>query len=143
MDQGIIPKKEYLSLGQNKAIKELTFANTTGTVTLFTVTGDVRVTVLAICKTNIASVGAGNIRLGVVGVTEGMIADTVGTAIDANEIWNDTSPDSIIEAATTLTYDISNGANIVLTLSAQIDSGAITFYCYSTPHSSTGTVSVA
>lgn len=123
------------------AIKALTFSNDTGTVSLFTVTGDVIVRVIPICKTNVASAAAGNIELGVSADTDAMIAATTGTDIDANEIWNDASPTASIEAeSTSRNYIISNGDDIILTLSAQIDSGAITFYCYWAALSADGSV---
>ncbi len=124
-----------------KTTKALTFSNDTGTVSLFTVTGDVMVKVVPICKTNVASAGAGNIELGVSGDVNAMIASTTGTDIDANEIWHDASPDANIEAlSVSRDYIISNGDDIILTLSAQIDSGAITFYCLWTPLSDGATV---
>ena len=127
-----------------RVIKSLTFANDTGTVNLFTVTGDVHVVVIPICKTNVASGAAGSIELGVSGDTDAMIASTLGTDIDANEIWIDAGPNSNIEAGSTgLDYYISNGDDIILTLSAQIDSGAIDFTCFWYPISSDGNVVAA
>jgi hypothetical protein len=138
------PSKGYESLSKNKVIKELTFSNDTGTVNLFTVTGDVRVSVVAICKTNLASAAAANIELGISGNTGAMLASTLATDIDANEFWNDTSPTGNIQASERIrAYDISNGADIALTLDAQVDSGAITFYCFWTPLSVGATVTAA
>jgi hypothetical protein len=124
--------------------KELTFSNDTGTVSLFTVTGDLLVKIVPVCKTNVASAAAGNIEMGVSGDTNAMIAATTGTDIDANEIWVDASPDSNIEPMSTVReYIISNSDNVILTLSAQIDSGAITFYCYWSPLSDGATLTAA
>lgn len=137
-----IPRQEGLS--QFFVTKALTLSNDTGTVNLFTVTGDVAVTILAVCKTNLASAAAANMTLGVVGNTDAMIVSTVATELDANEFWNDTSPtDEIQTSDRRRVYDISNGNDVVLTLDAQVDSGAITFYCFWTPHSSDGAVSAA
>lgn len=134
----------FPELGKNKETKALTFSNDTGTVTLFTVTGDVRVNVVAVCKTNLASAAAANIRLGTVGNTNGMLVDTLATDLDANEYWNDQTPTDEVQTGDRVRrYDISNGNNIVLTLDAQVDSGAITFYCYWTAHSSDGEVIAA
>lgn len=127
-----------------RVVKELTFDDDTGTLTLFTVTGDVQVYIVAVCKTDLASAAAANMRLGIVGNTDAMIVDTLATELDANEIWNDQSPSDKIQASDRAReYDISNGNNIVLTLDAQIDSGAITFYCYFTPYSNNGLVVAA
>jgi len=131
------------TVGQ-KTTKALTFANDTGTVSLFTVTGDVRVNIIAICKTNVASAAAANIRMGVSGNDQAMISDTLATDLDANEFWNDQSPTSNIQAGDRVrSYDISNGDDVILTLDAQVDSGAITFYCLWTPLSSDGNVTAA
>lgn len=132
------------SLGSYRARKSLTFSNDTGTVSLFTVTGDVLVRIIPICKTNLASAAAANIELGVSGDTDAMIAATVATDIDANETWIDASPDSNIEAASTgRDYFISNGDDVILTLSAQVDSGAIDFVCFWNPISDNGNVTSA
>jgi hypothetical protein len=129
--------QNHLSPGEirgNKQVKELTFSNDTGAVNLFTVTGDVEVDLLAICKTNVASAGGCNGEVGISGSTGSIIATTDITTIAANEIWHDASPDATIEAGSVFSSNIiSNGADIILTLSAQADSGAITFYVYWTP----------
>lgn len=138
------PSKGYEGLGKNKVIKELTFSNDTGTVNLFTVTGDVRLGIIAICKTNLASAAAASISMGISGNTGAMLAPTLATDIDANEFWNDNSPTLDIQAGERIrSYDISNGADVILTLDAQVDSGAITFYCYWTPLSQGATVTAA
>jgi len=124
-----------------KEISTITFANSTGAVSVFTVTGDVIARVVPIGKTSVTSAAAGNIRLGISGNTDAMIADTVGTTIVANNIWIDASPDSQIEAeSASRDYIVSNGQDIILTLSAQIDTGAIGFYCTWRPLSNDGTV---
>ena len=115
-------------------IKSLTFANTDSAQSLFTVTGDVILRVFGICKTNLASAAAGNVEVGVSGSTNKFIATTVATTIDANEIWHDANSDATIEADTvSASYIISNGQDVILTPSAQVDSGAITFYCQFRP----------
>jgi hypothetical protein len=127
-----------------KAEKNLTFSNDTGTLTLFNVTGDVIVEIIPIVITAVASVAAANIRLGIVGSTNAMIADTLATDLGLGLLWLSPGVDSKIEP-----YDaarrfiITEGTNIVLTLSAQVDSGAITFYCFWTPLSVDGNVVAA
>ena len=126
------------------ATKELTFANDTGTVALFAVTGDVIARVIAVCKTNVTSAAAANVECGISGSTDAMIATTVATTIDADEIWHDASCDSDIEAeSVSRDYFISGGADIALTLSAQVDAGAITFYCSWIPLSNGASVAAA
>jgi hypothetical protein len=128
----------------NKVTSTITFSNDSGTVTVFTVTGDVKVKVTPICQTNIASAADGYLELGIASDVDAMIASTQGTAIGADEIWNDTSPTSDIEPTDSeRCYTIAGGADIILTLSAQIDSGVITFYCEWEPLSSDGCVVAA
>lgn len=112
------------------AIKQLTFSDTSTAQTLFTVTGDVILRIFGICKTNVVSAAAANVAVGVSGTTDKFIASTVATAIDANEIWHDASPDASIELdSVSVTYIVSNGQDVILTPSAQVDSGRIDFYC--------------
>lgn len=89
-----------------KAIKTLTFANLAAAADLFTVTGSVIAKIVAICTTLVAS------------------------AIVAGEIWHDAAPDAEIEALSTRReFIIADGNDIILTPSAQIDSGVIVFVC--------------
>jgi len=122
-------------------VKTLTFLDTTGAQTLFTVTGDVILRVFGICKTNLASAGGCNVEVGVAGTTGKFITTTDATAIDANEIWHDATPDASIEADTvSATYIVSGGQDIILTPSAQVDSGEIDFYCQWRPLSEDASV---
>ncbi len=132
------------NINGERLVKELTFSNDTGTVSLFTVTGDVSVEVVAVCKTNVASAAAANVRLGVVGYDDAMIVDSLATGLDAGELWNDQTPtDHVQTRDRRRNYDIMGGNDIVLTLDAQVDSGAITFYCYWVPLSVGSKVEVA
>ena len=110
-------------------IKSLTFSDTTGAQTLFTVTGDVILRVFGVCKIDIASTGGANIGVGVSGTTNKFIATTVATAVDANEVWHDATPDNSIELdSVSVSYIVSNGQDVILTPSTQVDSGRIDFY---------------
>jgi hypothetical protein len=121
--------------GRFRAIKEVTFDNDTGTINLFTVTGDVVVHILAVCKTSVTSAAAANIRLGIPASTDSIIGDTLATGCTAGLIWNDQTPGSKIEPADRVrAYDVTTGENIALTLDGQVDTGAITFYLYWTDH---------
>jgi len=115
-------------------IKTLTFSDTTEAQTLFTVTGDVIMRVFGICKTSVESAAGCNIVVGVSGTTNKFIASTDATALEANDIWHDASPDATIEADTvSATYIVSNGQDVILTPDAQLDSGEIDFYCQFRP----------
>jgi len=127
--------------GRNKIITDVTFSNDTGVVNVFTVTGDVIVQIIPVIKTDVTSVVTANVRLGVVGNIDAMIVDTESTNLDAQGIWVDQTPDHEIESTErSRDYIITNGNNIILTLDAQVDAGAITFYCYWTPLSINGAV---
>jgi len=133
----------YAGLAENFVQKDVTFSNTAaGSPAMFTVTGDVIVKIICVCTTNLTSAAASNIELGISGNTAAIIAQTVATEIDAREIWHDaTTPDSEIEALSVIKeFIITDGNDILLTTSAQMDTGALSFYCYWTPLSSTGAV---
>jgi hypothetical protein len=124
----------------DSTIRSVTFSNTVGTVTLFTVTGDVSVSLIGVVKVNVASAGC-NGSVGIAGATAAIIALTDITLMAAGEIWHDNSPDAEIEAATVMRdFIISDGNDIILTLSAQANSGQIDFYCHWTPLSAGATV---
>jgi len=124
--------------------QSLTFANDTGTMNVFTVTGDVMLEVIGVTKTNVASAGACNIELGVTGTVAAMIAATDATTLAAGEIWHDTASDSDVEASSVWrSFTVSGGADVILTLSAQLDSGVVAFYCRWRPLSSDGKVVAA
>ncbi len=112
------------------AEKTLTFNNDgIGQLSLFTVTGSVKVKLIAIVKTNVASAAAGTVSVGIATNVDAIIAVTLATDLDAKEIWHDTSPDSEIESLDTIRgYLITDGNDITLDiLVGQIDSGVILF----------------
>ena len=134
----------YTGLGANKITKELTFSNDSGALTLFTVTGDVWVNILPVITTDVLSAAVANVRLGVVGNTDAMIVDSVSTALLARAIWVDQTPDYDIETTERIRgYFIIDGNDVILTADAQVDSGAIRFYCFWSPLSTDGNVVVA
>ncbi|KKL81608.1 hypothetical protein LCGC14_1993040 [marine sediment metagenome] len=112
------------------AEKTLTFNNDgIGQLSLFTITGSVKVKLIAIVKTNVASAAAGTVSVGIATNVDAIIAVTLATDLDAKEIWHDTSPDSEIESLDTIRgYLITDGNDITLDiLVGQIDSGVILF----------------
>jgi hypothetical protein len=112
--------------------------------TIFTVTGEVLVNVVAVCKVNLAGVGA-TIEIGVTGDTAEIIAQTTATDIKAGELWHDASPDTSCESASVITEKIIvGGADIIGNIeTANITSGSITFICGWFPISSDGNVVAA
>ena len=123
--------KKAGGMGGGVATKTLTFTNDgAGTLALFTITGDVIVKIIATCGTLVASAAAANVEVGIPADTDGIISTTVATDIDAGEVWHDATPDSGLEALSTMReYIIANGADIGIKLSGQVDSGVITFHC--------------
>lgn len=135
---------EFGWLGSAKLQKNVTFVNTSGTVDLFTITGDAIVQIIPIITTTLVPDTTANVKLGVVGNTDAMIVDSVSTDLVARGIWVDQTPDNEIESTERMrSYIITDGNDVVLTLSAQVNSGAITFYCYWTPLSTGTSVLVA
>jgi len=101
-----------------------------GTVDVFTVTGDVRMKIVAVGTVNMAGATA-TIELGTATNTAGLIAQTTATDIDAGDIWHDASPDADVEAATVAPeYIVANGPTIINTVgTANLTAGAIRYIC--------------
>jgi hypothetical protein len=133
--------KNVEALGKNFTIQDITFTNDTGTVNVFTVTGDVIVRIIPVITTDLTSAAGANIRLGVIGSTDAMIVDSTSTDLDARGIWVGQTPDNEIEPVERIrAYIITDGNDVVMTLDAQVDTGVIRFYCFWTPLSSDGLV---
>lgn len=120
--------------------KSVTFvAGTTGSVAqhdLFTVTGDCLARFFGICKTLLTSGGVATISAGTANNVAGLIAVTTATDIDANEIWQDATPELEV-GALPAPFVVANGADITYDiLTATITGGVIDFYCIYRPVSS-------
>lgn len=131
------------------ARKTVTFSNTSGTVNLFTVTGMVVHTLMAVCKTSLASEDVGTLEVGVDGWTDMWFATATATDIDAGTVYSMgtatwvTPPTSPAGWDTMLVYSQVYGQDTIATVANQIDSGVIEFYCLWTPLSSDGLVEAA
>ena len=124
--------------------KEVTFTaagnGAVGNITLFTVTGDVLVTIFAVCSTSLT--GSGTVEVGITGNTAGLIAQTTGTDIDAGEVWIDNAP-ATIEALPSAVI-LTNSTDIIQTVGSDtITAGVVTYYCLFRPLSSSATVVAA
>jgi len=100
--------------------------------TLFTVTGDVLVRIIAVCTALLDADGAATLEVGVANNTASLIAQTTATGIDANEIWNDTSPVLGVELLSNITgpHIIVNGLDIIeIVATANITEGQIYYIC--------------
>lgn len=109
---------------------------------VFTVTGLVRVRLWVVCTENVAGAGA-SIQFGYGGVTNGFIATTAAADLDANELWYDATPTTVIDTtATVMIFDyVINGLHIgyEITGGAMTD-GTLVFHCVWEPLASGATV---
>lgn len=97
-------------------------------LTLYTVTGEVKVKILAFCTVLLAGSTA-TLEVGTAVGTAGLIPLTTATDIDAEELWHDTTPDSSNELETVAPWNILvNGADIIETpKTANITSGNVVY----------------
>ena len=109
---------------------------------LFTVTGRVVLTILAVCTTSLVGASA-TVEVGTALSTAGLIAQTTGTDIDVNEIWHDATPDASVELTTVLTNKIVSQNVELLVATANITAGVIKFIAFWTPLSEDGNVVAA
>jgi hypothetical protein len=78
-------------------------------------------------------------ELGTANNTAALIAQTTGTAIDANEVWQNATPTLEVGAVLSTAKPIANGADIVLTIATDtITAGVISFYVLWRPLSRDG-----
>ena len=141
LDGKLSTNQEVEALGKNTLLQDISFSTSTGTVTVFTVTGDILIRIIPVITTDVVPNTTANIRLGVVGSTDAMIVDSVSTDLDARGIWIGQTPDNEVGPIDRIReYIVTNGNDVVLTLSAQVNSGVIRFYCFWTPLSGDGKV---
>ena len=112
-----------------------------GTATLFNVTGEVIVRIFGACSENIAGTIA-SASVGVLGETSALIATTLATDIDNNEIWRDATPTSAVETfSNVVEFLVINGQDIVYEIAGTaLSDGTITFHCLWKPISEDGNV---
>lgn len=156
-DGSMIERQEYIQQNMNGTgmvygapnylAVPITFAAlTTGSVAtheIFTVTGAVRLRILAECTVNVA--GTGSIQLGVAGVTNTLIASTTGTDLDAGELWYDATPTTAYDTVANVILErIINGLDVGYEVTGDtLTSGAVTFHCWWEPLNATGAVVAA
>jgi len=131
----------------NKLSKTITYAaattGATGATTLCTVTGVVALSIIGVCTTNLVSAGGGTLEVGTAASTAGLIAQTTGTDLDANEIWHDASPDASIELTSVISKNIVIDDVIQTIATGAISAGVITYYIMWAPISANGNVVIA
>lgn len=119
------------------------FNGTGNPATLFTVTGAVRLKLLAVCTTTLTIDAGATLEIGTAASTAGLIAQTAADAIDQNEIWHDATPDASIELTSVLADNIVTDDVIQTVATANINTGAITYYAMWYPLSPDGNVTAA
>lgn len=110
---------------------------------LFTVTGTVIIQLLAVCTTNLTFDANAAIEVGIGGGSEIIVtSDQTVSALIAQEIWHDATPDSEIELMTVLKeFIITDGNDIQLdTTVANVTAGVIEFTCFWIPISTDGNI---
>lgn len=119
------------------------FSNNSGTITLYTVTGAVRLRLTAVCTTALAAAGGGTMTLK--SGTNTIIAATTITDIGTGDLWYSATPTKTCEAYASACLDvvIGDGGDIIIEVETakQIDSGVMMFYAEWLPISWDGNVS--
>ena len=107
--------------------------------TLFTVTGDVLIYIMALCKVSL--IGAATLEVGLTGNTAILLAQIANTTtLDENMNWLDATP-AIGEGQAPIFHPISGGLDVIQTVgSANISAGEIDYYGFYRPLSSDGLV---
>lgn len=140
-DANYVPIQDNAAMQVSKSVTYTALGDgAVGNIDLFTVTGDVLVTVFAVCATDLT--GGGTLEVGIAGNTAALIAQTTGTAIDAGEVWYDNTPVTVgtLPAVRVLT----NGTDIIQTIASDtITAGVVTYYCLWRPLSANATITAA
>lgn len=142
-----------LSVGHFTAVHNtgaMSTGHDTGTVTLFTITGLVRLQVVAHITTAVTSASdLGTLEVGVAGGTARLLGQELvdATAFAVGDVWTeDVDPETSIaqlgDAANGLEWKAASSTNpIILTIVTQnMTAGVIDFYCLWTPISAGGGV---
>ena len=139
-----------LLTGSTRSVQhEVTFTaggdGSVGSHALFTVTGAVRLRVIAHCTTSLTIQAGATLEVGYVGATTAFIALTAGDTIDVGEIWHDATSDAIIEANSVYTtYYLGGSTDITFDVRTDtIDTGVIEFVCEYEPVTTGATVVAA
>lgn len=115
----------------------LTGNGAAGTVAIGTVTGSILLTAGAIrCTTLLVSSGGGTLEFGSTGNIDAIVEQTVATEIDANEFWQDATPELRVSPAI---INLAVCGNLFLTVgTADITAGVLEFAFFWLPLSSDG-----
>lgn len=115
----------------------------TGAHTLFTVTGNVLVSVFAVIDTTLASGGAATIEMGVTGNTAALVAQSLATSLADGEIWVDGTLTRVGVGAVPAMQVLNDGNDIILTVgTTTVTGGAMDIYCLWRPLSADANITV-
>ena len=100
--------------------------------TIFTVTGDVLLSVVGLCQITLTHGGGNTIELGITGNTASLIAQMGGAVLDQYETWRDAAPEHnpgyIDLFGGARQFVIANGADIIFTIAGgDLTAGDIDF----------------
>ena len=96
-----------------------------GTINLFTITGDVAISIFGLCSEDLVGATA-TIEVGVSGLTTACIAQTTATNLDNNLAWIDASPTHFETLPVT---KIGRGKIVIATIAtAAITDGTLNMY---------------
>lgn len=121
------------------------FDGTGNPTTIFTVTGDVKLRIWAVCTTDLVGDTA-TLELGVTGDTDALIAQTTATDIDANELWVGATPSLGVDDYADIPGPlvVANGLDIIETVgTANITAGELYYICLFQPLTAGSTVESA
>ena len=114
-------------------------SGTNNPYTLFTVTGLVELSIIAVCSTDLVGTSA-TVEIGTATNTAGLIAQTTATDLDEDEIWHDATPNSSVELTSVVTRKLVY-ENVILTVgTADVTAGVVTFIVRWAPISEDGNV---
>lgn len=149
MGKGSIMRDDnFIPIQSNGAIivkKAVTYTATgEGSVaahTLFTVTGDVLVSVFGICNTDLTSGGVATLEAGVTGNTAILLAQITATNLDDGDVYVDAT--NRIGAAGVPASTIVDSDIIATVGTATITAGQVDFYCMYRPLEASASVVAA
>jgi len=114
-------------------------------VTLFTVTGDVKVRIHGVVgATAVTSTSNdGTLEVGTTEDINAILTQVIanGTLLAATDVWTDSTPNFDVEGISPTWYAIGGGADIILTIATNsMTAGIVSMYCEWLPVSSNGNV---
>jgi len=121
-------------------------AASTGSIaahTVFTVTGNVLVSVFGVVNITLTSAGVPTVEMGVTGNTAVLIAQTTAKNLADGDVWVDATDTRVGAGAVPATQVINDGNDIIMTVAtATVTAGEIDLYILWRPLSTNGNITV-